>query len=197
AAPGPTEITIETLQASLNFSDVTKVMGLYPGLIPGEPIPLGNEAAGRVTAVGRDVTEFKIGDEVIALTPSMRTTGMMASSVSVPAELAVRKPARLSMEEAASVAVVYLTAYWSLVEQARIRKGEWLLIHAGAGGVGLAAIEIAKWAGANIIATVGSKEKEEYLRSLGVQHVLNSRSLTFAAGVMEITGDRGVDIVLN
>lgn len=197
AAPGPTEITIETLQASLNFSDVTKVMGLYPGLIPGEPIPLGNEAAGRVTAVGRDVTEFKIGDEVIALTPSMRTTGMMASSVSVPAELAVRKPARLSMEEAASVAVVYLTAYWSLVEQARIRKGEWLLIHAGAGGVGLAAIEIAKWAGANIIATVGSKEKEEYLRSLGVRHVLNSRSLTFAAGVMEITGGRGVDIVLN
>ncbi len=197
SSPKAGEIAVEVVEAGLNFSDVTKVMGLYPGLVPGDPIPLGNEGVGRVVAVGEGVTEFQVGDEVIAITPSMRTTGMMASTVSVPVELALHKPVGLTVEEAATVAVVYLTAYWSLVEQARIRAGEWVLIHAGAGGVGLAAIEIAKWSKANIIATVGSREKEDYLRSLGVQHVLNSRSLTFADGVMEITEGRGVDIVLN
>ncbi len=122
---------------------------------------------------------------------------MLASAVTVPAEMVLRKPAKLSVDEAATVPIAFLTAYYSLVELARIRKGDWVLIHAAAGGVGLAAIEIARWAGAKVIATVGSKEKEDYVRSLGVEHVFNSRSLTFAAGVMEATGGRGVDIVLN
>ncbi|MEO6828377.1 MAG: type I polyketide synthase, partial [Acidobacteriaceae bacterium] len=196
-SPGPGEIRISITEAGLNFSDVTKVMGLYPGLIPGQSIPLGNEAVGQVTAVGEGVERFRIGDQVIALTPGMQTVGMMASSATIPAELAVHKPACLSDEQAATVAIVYVTAYWSLIDQARLRKGEWVLIHAGAGGVGVAAIEIAKWIGANIIVTVGSPEKQEYMRSLGVQHVLHSRSLSFAAGVMEITQGRGVDVVLN
>ncbi len=140
---------------------------------------------------------FEEGDEVIAITPSMRTTAMRASGVTGPAEMVLRTPARLSFEEAASLPIAFLTAYYSLVELARIRRGDWVLIHSGAGGVGLAAIEIAKWAGANILATAGSREKEDYLRSLGVKHVFNSRSLSFAAGVMEATGGRGVDIVLN
>jgi acyl transferase domain-containing protein/NADP-dependent 3-hydroxy acid dehydrogenase YdfG/acyl carrier protein len=197
ASPGPGEIAIEVLEAGLNFIDVMKAMGVYPGLVPGSAVLLGNEAAGRVAAVGDGVTAFRPGDEVIALTPSMRTTTMMASTVIVPAELAILKPARLTNAEAATVAIVYLTAYWSLVEQARLRKDEWVLIHAGAGGVGLAAIEIARWAGAKTIATAGSEDKRNYLRSLGVEHVLDSRSLTFAAGVMEITNGRGVDVVLN
>lgn len=196
-APGAGEIGVQVHTAGLNFSDITKVMGLYPGLDPDQPIPVGNEAVGVVTAVGAGVTAFRPGDEVIVLTPTMRTVGTMASSVTVPVELAIKKPAGLTTEEAATIATVYVTAYWSLVEQARIQKGEWVLIHAGAGGVGLAAIEIARWAGANIIATVGSKEKEDYVRSRGVTHILNSRSLDFAQGVMDITAGRGVDVVLN
>lgn len=195
--PQPGEINVSISEAGLNFSDVTKVMGLYPGLIAGQPIPLGNEAVGTVTAVGAGVDTFQIGDSVITLTPNMRTIGMMASSVSVPAILAVHKPTNLTDEQAATMTVVYATAYWSLIDQARIRAGEWILIHAAAGGVGLAAIEIAKWAGANVIATVGSKEKEDYVRALGVKHVLSSRSIDFVAGVMKITEGRGVDIVLN
>jgi NADPH:quinone reductase-like Zn-dependent oxidoreductase len=90
-----------------------------------------------------------------------------------------------------------LTAYYSLVELARVQKGDSVLIHAAAGGVGIAAVQIASWMGAEVVATVGSKEKEEYVRSLGVSHVFHSRSLDFATGVMEATGGRGVDIVLN
>ncbi len=107
------------------------------------------------------------------------------------------KPARLSFEEAATTPIAFLTAYYSLVELARIRRGDWVLIHAAAGGVGLAAIQIARWAGAHIIATAGSSEKTDYLRSIGITHILNSRSLDFGGGVMEITNGRGVDIVLN
>lgn len=195
--PGTGEIKVQINEAGLNYNDVLKAMGLYPGLIPGQPVPLGNEAVGTVTAVGAGVEKFHVGDRVIAVTPNMRTTGMMATSVTVPAILAVHKPANLTDEQAATMTIVYATAYWALIDQARLRTGEWILIHAGAGGVGLAAIEIAKSVGANIIVTVGSKEKEDHLRSLGVQHVLNSRSLDFAAGVMEITRGRGVDVVLN
>jgi KR domain/Zinc-binding dehydrogenase/Phosphopantetheine attachment site len=109
----------------------------------------------------------------------------------------VRKPAHLSFEEAATIPVTFLTAYYSLIEMAHVERKDRVLIHAAAGGVGLAAIQIAKWMGAEVIAIVGSKEKEDYVRSLGVSHVFNSRSLDFARGVMEATGGRGVDVVLN
>ena len=195
--PKPGEVTIEVMAAGMNFIDVTKVMGIYPGLDPAEPVQLGIECAGRITAVGDGVHGFHIGDEVLAITPSMRTTALMSSSVSLPANMVLRKPTHLNIEQAATTPIAFLTAYYSLVELAHIQRDEWVLIHAAAGGVGLAAIEIAKWAGANVIATVGSSEKEEYVRSLGIRHVFNSRSLSFAVGVMEATGGRGVDIVLN
>ena len=197
STPAAGDVAIKVIAAGLNFIDVTKVMGIYPGLDPSDPLRLGIECAGRVTAIGEGVSGFQIGEEVVAVTPSMRTTAMMASAVSVPAAMVLHKPSALSMEEAATTPIAFLTAYYSLVELARIRRGDWVLIHAAAGGVGLAAIEIAKWAGANIIATVGSSEKEDYVRSLGITHVFNSRSLTFADGVMEATEGRGVDIVLN
>ncbi len=196
-SPAPGEIAIDVTAAGLNFIDVTKVMGIYPGLDPTEPVRLGIECAGRVAAIGKGTTGFKVGDEVVAVTPSMRTASLFSSRVSVPAEMVMRKPSPLSLEEAATTPIAFLTAYYSLVELARIRRGEWVLIHSATGGVGLAAIEIARWAGANIIATVGSEEKTEYLQSIGISHILNSRSTSFAAGVMEITEGRGVDIVLN
>lgn len=197
ASPVPGEVAIEVAAAGLNFIDVAKVMGIYPGLDPAQPVRLGGECSGRIAAMGADASGLNVGDEVIAITSSMRDIGTMASRILVPVEMIFPKPKQLSWEEAATTPLAFLTAYYSLVELARIRRGEWALIHAGAGGVGLAAIEIAKSYGANIIATVGSTEKADYLRSLGITHILNSRSLDFASGVMSITSGRGVDIVLN
>jgi acyl transferase domain-containing protein len=194
--PGPGEIAIEVVASGLNFIDVAKSMGILPGLDPADELRLGMECAGRVVAVGSDVHNFQPGDEVVAVTPSIRQ-GLLASCVTLPAELALRKPANMSFEEGATTPITFLTAYYALMEVARMQKGDWVLIHAAAGGVGLAAIEIAKAVGAKIIATVGSKEKENYVRALGVQHVFDSRSLDFSAGVMEVTQQRGVDIVLN
>ena len=193
---GPGDVEIQVIAAGLNFRDVAKAMGIYPGISPAESWGLGLECAGRVLSVGSEVTAFTPGDEVIAVAPSTHYF-LLASQVTIPAEWVVRKPARLSFDEAATTPITFLTAYYSLLDIARMQRGDWVLVHAAAGGVGIAAIEIAKWAGAKVIATVGSKEKEEFVRSLGVAHIFNSRSLDFAAGVMEATGGRGVDIVLN
>ncbi len=197
ASPRPGEVGIQVVAAGLNFIDVTKVMGIYPGLDPAKPIRLGIECSGRVTAVGEGVESIHVEDEVIAITDSMQKTSMLNTFVSVPAEMVLPKPPGMTFDQAATTPIAFLTAYYSLVELARIQRGEWVLIHAAAGGVGLAAVEIARWAGANIIATVGSPEKADYLRKLGLKHILDSRSLSFATGVMEITDGRGVDVVLN
>jgi acyl transferase domain-containing protein/acyl carrier protein len=194
--PGPGKIAIEVVASGLNFIDVAKSMGIYPGLDPAKPVGLGLECAGRVVAAGPGVTDFVPGDAVIAVAPSGQHS-MLASQVTIPAKWAFKKPTRLSFDEAATVPITFLTAYYSLVELARAQRGDSVLIHAAAGGVGMAAVQIASWIGAKVIATVGSKEKEEYVRSLGVSHVFHSRSLDFGTGVMEATGGRGVDIVLN
>ncbi len=194
--PAPGEIAIEVVATGLNFIDVAKAMGILPGLNPDEPLRLGMECAGRIVAIGDGVDALQPGDEVLAVTPSIRQ-GLLASHVVIPAALALRKPRNLSFEEAATSPITFLTAYYALIELARLKAGDWVLIHAAAGGVGLAAIEIANSVGAKIIATVGSKEKEEYVRARGVAHVFDSRSLGFADGVMAATGGRGVDMVLN
>jgi NADPH:quinone reductase-like Zn-dependent oxidoreductase/NADP-dependent 3-hydroxy acid dehydrogenase YdfG len=194
--PGPGEVAIDVVASGLNFIDVAKSMGIYPGLDPAEPVGLGLECSGHVVAVGQGVTAFAPGDEVIVVAPSGRDS-MLASQVTIPAKWAFKKPSGLSFDEAATVPITYLTAYYALVELARVQRGDSVLIHAAAGGVGVAALQIASWIGAKVIATVGSKEKEEYVRSLGVSHVFHSRSLDFGTGVMEATGGRGVDVVLN
>jgi phthiocerol/phenolphthiocerol synthesis type-I polyketide synthase C len=197
AAPEAGEVTIEIAYAGLNFVDVTKALGIYPGLDPKAPARMGGECSGRIVALGAGVEHLKIGDEVVALTPSAMRVGLLASRANVPAALVLPKPAMLTLAQAASLPTVYLTAYYSLVELARLREGEWILIHAGAGGVGLAAAQIALGQGAHVIATASSPEKHAFLHEWGVKHVLTSRSLDFAQGVLEITGDRGVDVVLN
>jgi NADPH:quinone reductase-like Zn-dependent oxidoreductase/NADP-dependent 3-hydroxy acid dehydrogenase YdfG/acyl carrier protein len=196
SSPGPGEIAIEVVASGLNFIDVAKSMGIYPGLDPAKPVGLGLECAGRVVAAGPGMTDFLPGDAVIAVAPSGQHS-MLASQVTIPAKWAFKKPTHLSFDEAATVPITFLTAYYSLVELARAQRGDSVLIHAAAGGVGMAAAQIASWIGAKVIATVGSKEKEEYVRALGVSHVFHSRSLDFGTGVMEATGGRGVDIVLN
>ncbi len=185
-APGEVEVTVEA--AGLNFKDVLQILAMQPG----DDIALGGECAGRVTAVGAGVTHLRPGDAVMAV-----AWGCLASHITARAELVQRRPEGMSAEEGASFAVAYLTAGFSLLHVGAVRAGERVLIHAGAGGVGLAAIRVAQLAGAEVFATAGSEWKRALLRSLGVVHVFDSRSTGFAAEIMARTGGQGVDLVLN
>jgi NADPH:quinone reductase-like Zn-dependent oxidoreductase/acyl carrier protein len=189
--PGPGRVEIDVAAAGLNFSDVMKALGLYPGL-PDGPIPLGIECAGRIARVGKGVSEFQPGDEVVAVTPFSFGTHALAESA-----LVVRKPEHISFEQAATLPIAFLTAHYALNYLGRLAKGERVLIHSATGGVGLAAIQLAWEAGAEVFATAGTSEKRDFLRSLGIQHVMDSRSLDFADEVLEATGGEGVDVVLN
>jgi myxalamid-type polyketide synthase MxaB len=188
ASPEPGEVQVCLDASGLNFRDVLNALGMYPG----DPGPLGNECVGRVSAVGEGVSHFHIGDTVLSLTPRA-----FCSYVNARAELTILKPSRLSIEEASTIPMAFLTAHYALSYQGKMKKGEKVLIHAAAGGVGMAAVQLAQRAGAEIFATAGSPEKRAFLRSLGVQHVMNSRTLDFADQIMEITKGGGVDIVLN
>jgi myxalamid-type polyketide synthase MxaB len=189
--PGPGEVEVEVRAAGLNFSDVLKAMGLYPGLT-GDVVPLGIECAGTVAAVGEGVTGLAVGDEVVAIAPFSFGSHTTTAAVAV-----VPKPAHISFEDAATIPITFLTAHYALQHLARVQPGERVLIHAGAGGVGLAALQVCKLAGAEVFATAGSPEKRAFLKSLGVPHVLDSRTLAFADEILEVTGGEGVDIVLN
>jgi len=190
-SPQSDEVEIQVHASALNFSDVMKALGLYPGLPPG-PVPIGIECSGVITSLGEQVKDLKVGDEVIAIAPFC-----FGRFVTTHRILVVKKPAHLSFEEAATIPITFLTADYALKSLGQLQKGEKVLIHAGAGGVGLAAIQIAKQAGAEIFATAGSAEKRDYLKTLGVEHVMDSRSLAFADEILKITEGKGVDLVLN
>lgn len=189
--PGTGQVEVRVMAAALNFSDVMKALGLYPGL-PDGPVPLGIECAGVIVAVGPDVKGFRVGDEVVAIAP-----GSFGSYVLTSALLTAHKPMRINFEEAATLPVAFLTAAYALDYLGRMGQGERVLIHAASGGVGLAAIQLAQRAGAEVFATAGSPEKRQFLQALGVEHIMNSRTLAFADEVMERTAGRGVDLVLN
>ncbi len=192
--PAAGEVIVKVRAVGLNFRDVMAATGLLPAEAEDNAAwqHLGFECAGAVTAVGEGVTTHAVGDAVIAI-----ARGSFASHVAVPAALVFAKPARLGDAEAAALPTAFLTAHHALTTLARVGAGERVLIHAGTGGVGLAAIQIARRAGAEIFATAGSPEKRDYLRALGVRHVMDSRSLDFADAVIAATGGRGVDVVLN
>jgi len=183
----PDEVEIEVVAAPLNFRDVVSAVGMF-----SDAMPLGAECAGIVSRVGSAVTRFTAGDEVVAFAP-----GALASFAVVTQRLVVAKPPAFSFASAASQALVYLTADYALNAVAAMQPGERVLIHAAAGGVGLAAVELCRRAGVTIFATAGSEAKRAHLRGLGVEHVMDSRSLLFADQVREATNGRGVDVVLN
>ncbi len=187
-APSWNEVEIRVRATGLNFKDVLNAMGMYPGSAG----LLGGECAGEIVAVGEGVTDLHVGDSVIALVAGSFSTYLTAS-----ADVVVRKPAHLSFAQAATLAIPFITAYYALVHLGGIQAGDRVLIHAAAGGVGLAAIQIAQQAGAEIFATAGSIEKQMYLRSLGVLHVLHSRSLNFVDEIRILTEGQGVDLILN
>jgi len=181
-----TEVEIQVHAAGLNFIDVLNVLGMYPA----EP-PLGIECAGKIVAKGAGVTNLKIGDSVMAI-----AAGSFSQYVTVNADLVVLLPTVLSFEEAATIPESFLTAYWSLHHLAKITPGNRVLIHAGAGGVGQAAVQLALQAGAEVFVTA-SPSKWETLKALGVKAVMNSRTLDFAEEIMAVTQGKGVDIILN
>ena len=194
-SPGEGEISVRVLAAGLNFRDVMYASGLLPDemLEQGFAGPtLGMECSGIVTRVGPGVTEYKPGDEVITFAPSC-----FSSEIITRAALAVPKPVEWSFAQAATVPVVFFTVYYALKHLAHLREGERILIHGAAGGVGLAAIQYARICGAEIFASAGTDQKREFLKRLGVEHILNSRSLDFADEIMSLTNGEGVDIVLN
>ncbi len=187
-APGAGEVELRVHAAALNFRDVMNALGTYPG----EPGPLGDECSGVVVRVGEGVTRVSVGDEVMAFMP-----GCFASHATGPASMVVRRPVTISAEQAAGVPIVFMTAAMSLERIAGLRQGQRVLVHAAAGGVGLAAVALAQSAGAEIFATAGSDEKRRFLESLGVHHVMDSRSLDFSGRILKLTGGEGVDVVLN
>jgi acyl transferase domain-containing protein/acyl carrier protein len=189
-APGPGEVEIEVFATGLNFMNVMSALGIYPGRERGMAT-LGLECAGRIASVGEGVG-LKAGDEVVAVAYDTLATHVLAD-----ARLVSPKPAGLTFEEAATLPIAFLTADYALNHLARVQPGERVLVHAAAGGVGLAAVQLVHRAGGEVFATAGSPEKRDYLQSLGVRHVMDSRSLDFADLVLERTGGEGVDVVLN
>lgn len=189
--PGPDEVEVRVRAGGVNFRDVMKALGIYPG----NPIDLlwfGDDFAGIVERVGENVKHLRPGDEVAGMSPYI-----FRSHALVDRHLLFKKPPQLSFEETATLPTVFLTAHYALNELAHMQKGERILIHAGTGGVGQAAVQISKRLGLEIFATAGTDEKRQLLKDKGVHHALNSRTLDFADEIMEITNGEGVDAVLN
>jgi acyl transferase domain-containing protein/NADPH:quinone reductase-like Zn-dependent oxidoreductase/surfactin synthase thioesterase subunit/ubiquinone/menaquinone biosynthesis C-methylase UbiE len=190
---GPGDVAIRPLATGLNFRDVMLTLGMlsegatFGGFYERN---IGVECAGVVTEVGSDVEGLAEGDRVVAF-----ARGCFGSLVAADARRVYKAPPDLSDADAATLPMAYLTAWYALAEVGRLRAGERVLVHAAAGGVGLAAVHIAHALGATVVATAGSDEKRDYLRSLGVEDVFDSRSLAFATEIRERYD--GVDVVLN
>ena len=186
--PGAGEVRLRIISAGLNFRDVLATLDM----VPGERPCLGVESVGVVIECGAGAQRFAIGTRVFGYAP-----GSFASEAVVPERFLAAVPARLSSTLAAAIPVAYLTAYHGLHTLAGLSAGERVLVHAGAGGVGLAAVHLAVRAGAHVFATAGSDEKRALLRELGVAQVFDSRSIDFADEVLAATAGDGVDVILN
>jgi acyl transferase domain-containing protein/NADPH:quinone reductase-like Zn-dependent oxidoreductase/short-subunit dehydrogenase/acyl carrier protein len=185
--PREDEVEIASHVHGLNFRDVMVALGMLPGTVQR----LGGECAGSVVQAGKR-SGFAVGERVFAF-----AAGGFRQYVTVKDTNVARVPDDLSLAQAAALPIVYLTALYGLDRLAALQAGESILIHAAAGGLGLAAVHLARSRGARIYATAGSEEKRAYLRSQGIEHVLPSRTAEFAEEVMRLTGGRGVDVVLN
>jgi polyketide synthase 5 len=194
--PGPGQLEVAVSASSVNFADVLVAFGRYPsldGTSDGHSPQLGTDFAGVVTAVGPDVTEHRVGDRVGGLT----SAGCWGSFVTCDARLVTTVPPGLTDAQAAAITTAHATAWHGLHHLARIKAEDKVLIHSATGGVGQAAIAIARAAGAEIFTTAGSPERRELLRDMGVEHIYDSRSVEFAERIRHDTNGHGVDIVLN
>ncbi len=190
--PGSGQIEVAVGVSSINFADVLVAMGLFPAIDGGLP-ELGMDFAGVVTAIGPDVVNHRVGDRVGGFSGK----GCWGSFVTCDDRLAATLPPALTDHQAVAVATATATAWYGLHDQARIATGDRVLIHSATGGVGQAAIGVARAAGAEIFATAGSEERRQMLRDMGIEHVYDSRSTEFADQIRHDTDGYGVDIVLN
>ena len=189
------EVEIRVLATGLNFRDVLNALGLYPG----DPGALGLECVGEVVAVGSGVKPVQVGTIVMALSAGLHGAGAPAcfsQFVTLPSALVIPKPTQLSPEAAATIPVTFLTSYYALCKLGQMGPGDRVLIHAAAGGVGQAAVQLAQQVGAEVFATA-SPPKWEQLKQQGVRHVFNSRQLDFAKAIQTQTQAQGVTLVLN
>jgi len=187
---GPGQLGIEVRAAGCNFFDILLVQGRYQ-VKPPFPFVPGGEVAGVVREVGAGVGGFAPGDRVLAAVPM----GGYAERIALPAAFAHRMPESMSFEEGAALPIVYPTSYAGLVYRAGLQRGETLLVHAAAGGVGLAAVQIGKALGARVIATAGSVEKLHVALEAGADVGIDYSEEDFVERVKEFTGGRGADVI--
>lgn len=186
--PGPGEVRLDVAAAGLNFRDVLFTLGMYPG----DTIALGAECAGVVERLGPGLTTLTPGQHVFGFAP-----GSLADQAIVPVAFIAPLPANLTLAQAAAQPAAYLTAMLGLERIAALAPGQRVLIHAGAGGVGMAAMHLARRRGAQVFATAGSPAKRALLQRLGAVVVSDSRSLNFAEEILAATNGAGVDVILN
>ena len=188
---GAEEVLVQVRATSLNRADLLQRMGFYPDPFPGEHEIPGMEFSGRVTAVGGRVRSWKVGDEVMGIVSG----GAYAEQLVVHERQAMRIPQGVSLADAAAIPEVFITAWDALVVQGGLTSGRWALVHAGASGVGTAAVQICKALGAHVVATC-SAGKVAAVKALGADVVVDYGSQDFVEAVKQATGGRGVDVVL-
>ncbi|HET6342453.1 MAG TPA: NAD(P)H-quinone oxidoreductase, partial [Gemmatimonadota bacterium] len=191
--PGPSEIRVRVRAAGVNRAEILQRRGLYPAP-PGWPADVpGLEVAGEVEAVGERVTERAVGDRVMGLVGG----GGYAEYVVVHEREAIRLPEPLSWEEAAAIPEVFVTAHDALFTRGRLSLGEWVLIHAVGSGVGTAALQLARAAGAKTLGTSRTEWKLDRARELGLELAIQAGAEDFADAVLDATGGRGADLILD
>lgn len=194
--PGPNEVLVDVHAAGVNFPDLMVVEGSYQ-LLPPRPFSPGKDLAGVVSAVGREVTTCRVGDRVLAQVE----WGAFAEQCLVPAPQCFVMPQKMPYEEGAALGLVYLTAYFALTERAGFRPGESVLVNGAAGGVGLAAVQVAKALGATVLAAVDSDERAALATENGADRVVRTDvpdlKEALRAQVHAFTDKHGVDIVID
>lgn len=188
--PGPDQVLIEVDACGVNFPDVLLIQNKYQ-FKPKLPFSPGGEVAGKIIGIGENVENFKIGDPVLALCG----WGGFAEKVAVDADRVFAMPPGLSSEVAATTLYTYGTSYHGLKDRANLQPGETLLVLGAAGGVGLAAVELGKWMGANVIAAASREEKLALCKEKGASATINYETEDLKTRIKELTGGKGVDVV--
>jgi NADPH2:quinone reductase len=188
--PKAGEVRVRNRAAALNFFDILQIQGKYQ-VKPTFPFTPGAEIAGEIDAIGESVTAWRVGDRVLGLPGG---SGFAEQTV-LDASKVFRVPRGMDWAQAAAFPIVYHTSYFALKDRGEVRPGEWLLVHAGASGVGMSAIQLGKALGAQVIATAGSAEKLDFARRQGADHVLNYSDEAWVDRIRELTGGRGADVI--
>src|SRR5579872_5415378 len=188
--PGPGQVRIRNSAAALNFFDILQVQGKYQ-VKPPFPFTPGAEVAGEIDEIGANVAQWAPGDRVLAFTDG---SGFAEHTIADAAKV-FRIPKGMDPTQAASMPIIYQTSLFALKDRGELREGEWLLVHAGASGVGMSAIQLGRAFGARVIATASSAEKLEFARRQGAEHLINYSQPEWVDHVKQITGGRGADVI--